>query len=376
MPTLPCLFCDRSNPSGAKFCNACGSPMNLKPCRKCDAVNESTATVCYQCGAPISSAEPALAASPATVPLAAEAAALSDQDRRSLPESTADIVAKLGTPAAPRVSRTGPHATDVASGTAGDWSGHLLGARSVRHSVSAASLASLIASERRSMLSRALLTSAIVAGVTVSVYYAYRNPSGIGNWLDARTVHAGLAGVHGRVNSDVASTSPSIGASSENASDSASRPSGQPSAPQSADRVDASLPLGRTESEGGIGPAANDVSDATAVAAPRTVDAVPAMPAPAEVSEAMTPPQAAAPSSAPAVRTNRAARQADRGPETAPTAGHRTRTARGERQTERRPREDPIIARCTAAVAALGLCDPRSHGTANTARLNEPDIAP
>jgi len=169
MPTLPCLFCDRSNPSGAKFCNACGSPMNLKPCRKCDAVNESTATVCYQCGAPISSAEPALAASPATVPLAAEAAALSDQDRRSLPESTADIVAKLGTPAAPRVSRTGPHATDVASGTAGDWSGHLLGARSVRHSVSAASLASLIASERRSMLSRALLTSAIVAGVTVSV---------------------------------------------------------------------------------------------------------------------------------------------------------------------------------------------------------------
>jgi ribosomal protein L40E len=53
MSLFHCRFCDHDNPPGARFCNACGSPLYLKPCSQCDAVNESAATQCYQCGAPL-----------------------------------------------------------------------------------------------------------------------------------------------------------------------------------------------------------------------------------------------------------------------------------------------------------------------------------
>ena len=46
-----CPFCDHRNPVGAKFCNDCGSPLDLKPCNQCSAVNHLAATNCYQCGA-------------------------------------------------------------------------------------------------------------------------------------------------------------------------------------------------------------------------------------------------------------------------------------------------------------------------------------
>ena len=46
-----CAFCDHRNPPGAKFCNACASPLHLKPCKECDAVNDEAATNCYKCGA-------------------------------------------------------------------------------------------------------------------------------------------------------------------------------------------------------------------------------------------------------------------------------------------------------------------------------------
>jgi hypothetical protein len=46
-----CSFCDHRNPAGAKFCNDCASPLDLKPCGQCDAINHQTALNCYQCGA-------------------------------------------------------------------------------------------------------------------------------------------------------------------------------------------------------------------------------------------------------------------------------------------------------------------------------------
>ena len=51
MSKVSCSFCTHANPSEAKFCNECGSPLGLKPCPSCEAVNEMAAERCHQCGA-------------------------------------------------------------------------------------------------------------------------------------------------------------------------------------------------------------------------------------------------------------------------------------------------------------------------------------
>jgi hypothetical protein len=51
MSQTQCPYCDRVNPAGSKFCNACGAPLYLVPCSQCGAVNEAAATKCRQCGA-------------------------------------------------------------------------------------------------------------------------------------------------------------------------------------------------------------------------------------------------------------------------------------------------------------------------------------
>ena len=48
---LSCSFCSHPNPAGSRFCNQCGSPLNLTPCSVCDAVNDLEAVHCHQCGA-------------------------------------------------------------------------------------------------------------------------------------------------------------------------------------------------------------------------------------------------------------------------------------------------------------------------------------
>jgi hypothetical protein len=48
--SMPCRFCDHANPAGSRFCNACGSPLDLGPCPHCEAVNNALADRCYQCG--------------------------------------------------------------------------------------------------------------------------------------------------------------------------------------------------------------------------------------------------------------------------------------------------------------------------------------
>ena len=59
-----CAFCDHRNPAGAKFCNQCASPLDLRPCTHCDALNERAATVCGNCGA----ACPVIIGAPMTTP--------------------------------------------------------------------------------------------------------------------------------------------------------------------------------------------------------------------------------------------------------------------------------------------------------------------
>lgn len=49
--SLQCLFCDQLNPSGARFCNDCGSQLHLQPCDRCGAINKRSAKTCHSCGA-------------------------------------------------------------------------------------------------------------------------------------------------------------------------------------------------------------------------------------------------------------------------------------------------------------------------------------
>ena len=68
MSLFHCRFCDHDNPSGARFCNECGSPLYLKPCPQCEAVNETAASQCYQCGAALPKQDAADEASVASMP--------------------------------------------------------------------------------------------------------------------------------------------------------------------------------------------------------------------------------------------------------------------------------------------------------------------
>src|SRR5438045_8054184 len=68
-----CAFCEHRNRASAKFCNECGSPLQLRPCNQCSAVNHQAATNCHQCGA---ECPPLLTASEATPVLPAADSAL------------------------------------------------------------------------------------------------------------------------------------------------------------------------------------------------------------------------------------------------------------------------------------------------------------
>ena len=51
MSRVHCRFCSHPNPSGSRFCNECGSPLNLRPCPQCEAVNDDRERKCHLCGA-------------------------------------------------------------------------------------------------------------------------------------------------------------------------------------------------------------------------------------------------------------------------------------------------------------------------------------
>ena len=50
MVALECPYCDHANPAAAKFCNACGSHLQLKLCSHCQAANDQLVKSCYECG--------------------------------------------------------------------------------------------------------------------------------------------------------------------------------------------------------------------------------------------------------------------------------------------------------------------------------------
>src|SRR6266567_1661626 len=66
MSGLACNFCAHGNPEGSKFCNECGSSLNLSLCCRCEAINAVSAERCHQCGAPLSSGDPEGMEIPAT----------------------------------------------------------------------------------------------------------------------------------------------------------------------------------------------------------------------------------------------------------------------------------------------------------------------
>jgi Double zinc ribbon len=57
-----CHFCGHNNPGGSRFCNDCGSPLNMKPCPQCKAVNDQAAVSCSQCQAAFGPEAPTMAA--------------------------------------------------------------------------------------------------------------------------------------------------------------------------------------------------------------------------------------------------------------------------------------------------------------------------
>jgi ribosomal protein L40E len=65
-----CPLCEHVNPPGAKFCNACGTAIDLVPCPSCGAVNDPTATSCHQCAAALPENVPAELARPSAAPAA------------------------------------------------------------------------------------------------------------------------------------------------------------------------------------------------------------------------------------------------------------------------------------------------------------------
>ena len=47
-----CSDCQRENPAGAKFCNACGAKLE-RVCPSCGQVNPPGSRFCNECGAPL-----------------------------------------------------------------------------------------------------------------------------------------------------------------------------------------------------------------------------------------------------------------------------------------------------------------------------------
>ena len=56
-PSLQCPQCQHANPAGAKFCNACATPLQLL-CPSCGTENPPGAKFCHQCATPLAGPSP------------------------------------------------------------------------------------------------------------------------------------------------------------------------------------------------------------------------------------------------------------------------------------------------------------------------------
>src|SRR3569623_299160 len=115
-----CAFCGHRNPAGARVCNDCAAPLDLKPCKQCDGVNAHAATSCHQCGTAYAASAPT--SEPMGALLSADRAPAPDVDatgrslrsREFILAALAAIVL-LGAYDAYRVHGTRPAAPEVAS---------------------------------------------------------------------------------------------------------------------------------------------------------------------------------------------------------------------------------------------------------------------
>ena len=117
-----CAFCGHRNPTGARFCNDCAAPLDLKPCKQCDGVNDHAATSCHQCGTPYAGSAPT--SEPMGALLSADHAPAPDVDAtgrslrsRELILAALAAIVILGAYDAYRVHGTRPAAPEVASKT-------------------------------------------------------------------------------------------------------------------------------------------------------------------------------------------------------------------------------------------------------------------
>src|SRR5689334_18876321 len=83
MSSSRCRFCSHDNPDGARFCNACGSPLHLKPCPQCEAVNDTAAAQCYECGAALETTPLAEAVTAIPTAAAADTSGAATEGRRA-----------------------------------------------------------------------------------------------------------------------------------------------------------------------------------------------------------------------------------------------------------------------------------------------------
>ena len=110
MAAMHCLSCDHPNSASAKFCEHCGSALNLRLCKKCEAVNDTKASRCHSCDAPLAAPRlvrrrgvPAALAGAALVIAACAAGALYLLDRTRLEAAPARAA-----PATPTQTQSAP----------------------------------------------------------------------------------------------------------------------------------------------------------------------------------------------------------------------------------------------------------------------------
>ena len=106
MSASTCAFCHHENPSSARYCNDCASPLALKPCRVCDAVNARPAGACHRCRTPFA-VEPPAGADVSTETIVAQADATLAALRRELEQATAHVSAATMEAQAPAPAASG-----------------------------------------------------------------------------------------------------------------------------------------------------------------------------------------------------------------------------------------------------------------------------
>ncbi|HZO04618.1 MAG TPA: zinc ribbon domain-containing protein [Burkholderiales bacterium] len=91
-----CLACKHENTSGERFCEACGSSLNLRFCAACEAVNADTAVTCYSCGAALGAAASSQIEAESSSEIGAKAGVALPNARRSRLRWALSLAALLG----------------------------------------------------------------------------------------------------------------------------------------------------------------------------------------------------------------------------------------------------------------------------------------